>query len=248
MLEKRLNPDRFVHSLNVADCARYLAEKYGEDKDKAYLAGLLHDVMKNTPGCEQLSIIERDNVKLTPCESANPKLWHAISGASFLKNELGIKDAEFLNAVRYHTTGRAGMSRFEKIIYIADFNSADRDYKDADTMRELAEESLESAMLFALKYSIARLAQTGRTIHTDSVNCYNELIINLKSREDMYGAERTGQGNSKVLDEKKGLTSRLLKPQRLNSFGLLCSASGTSNTHVKSLADDVEYEIQKRFR
>lgn len=197
MLENRLDPYRFVHSLNVAECARYLAEKYGEDKDKAYLAGLLHDVLKNTSSDEQLRIIESDNLMLTPCEAANPKLWHAISGASFLKNELGIKDRDLLNAVRYHTTGRAGMSLLEKIIYIADFNSADRVYKDVDTMRALAEESLEDSMLFALKFCIARLVQTGRTIHIDSIDCYNELLIKLKSGEDMYGAEGTGKRNSK---------------------------------------------------
>lgn len=185
MLESRLVPDRYVHSLSVADCAKYLAEKYGADAGKAYLAGLLHDVMKNADASEQLSILRRDNVVLTSCEAANPKLWHAMAGASFLKLEMGFKDKDFLNSVRYHTTGRAGMSLLEKIIYIADFNSADRDYKDADKMRKLAENSLESAMLFALKFSIEKLAKSGKTIHTDSVNCYNELVINIKSEEEI---------------------------------------------------------------
>lgn len=52
-LKKRLSKKRFIHSLNVADEAYKLAGMYGEDPDKAYLAGLLHDVCKESPTAEQ---------------------------------------------------------------------------------------------------------------------------------------------------------------------------------------------------
>ena len=51
---------------------------------------------------------------------------------SFLEQVLQVKDADILDAVRYHTTARAGMSRLERVLYLADFTSADRDYPDVD--------------------------------------------------------------------------------------------------------------------
>ncbi|HZJ77263.1 MAG TPA: bis(5'-nucleosyl)-tetraphosphatase (symmetrical) YqeK [Clostridia bacterium] len=181
LLEKRLTPERFAHSLNVAQYAVYLAEKYSCGKNKAYLAGLLHDVMKNASRDEQLAVLKKDNVSLTPCEYANRKLWHAMAGASFIKTEFSIEDADIINAIRYHTTGRAKMSLLEKIIYISDFNSEERTYNGVQTMRALAEESLESAMLFALRFCISDLTKKCIIIHPDSINCYNELLLNQKN-------------------------------------------------------------------
>ena len=52
ILQKRLNEKRYFHSLCVADEAKRLAEKYGGDAEKCYLAGLLHDITKNAPNEE----------------------------------------------------------------------------------------------------------------------------------------------------------------------------------------------------
>lgn len=177
LLAGKLNGERYIHSLGVARCAGQLAEKYGSDKDKAYLCGLLHDVMKNESEQTQLQIIENNGIILTQAEKHNPNLWHAISGAAYLKSELRFEDAEFIAAVRYHTTGRAGMSLFEKIIYIADFISPERDYPDADVMRSLAQISLDEAALYSLKSALKRLPERNLVVHTDSVEFYNELII-----------------------------------------------------------------------
>ncbi|MFI3140940.1 MAG: bis(5'-nucleosyl)-tetraphosphatase (symmetrical) YqeK [Clostridia bacterium] len=176
LLEGILDEYRYIHTLNVADSARELAKLYGEDEDKAYLAGLLHDIMKNTDKNKQLQIIQKDDIILSESEKNNPKLWHAMAGASYVKLELKISDEQIINAVRYHTTGRAKMSKFEKIIYIADFISAERNYPDVDVMRKLSQISLEKAALYALKFSISKLAKDGLVIHTDSVEFYNELI------------------------------------------------------------------------
>ena len=178
LLRERLLPERFTHSLNVAQSAVYLAEKYGEDKDKAYIAGLLHDVMKNSDDTEQLEMIERYGISMTELEKKNKKLWHAMSAPGYLLYELGEKDEDLLNAVRYHTTGRAGMSLLERIIFIADYISDERDYNGVEIMRELADKSLEDAMLFALKFTLQKLSSQNMCIHPDCLGCYNELIIN----------------------------------------------------------------------
>jgi len=125
-----------------------------------------------------LYIIEDSGIILTCADKASPKLWHSIAGAAYLRDELKITDADIFNAVRYHTTGRAGMSLLEKVIYIADYISADRTYSGIEEMRRLAEINLEDAMLFALEFCINKLVETGKVIHPDSVDCYNELIIN----------------------------------------------------------------------
>ncbi len=184
LLKGKLNEDRFVHSLGVADTAVKLAEEFGGDKDKAYIAGLLHDVMKNESEEEQLKIMKKDGIILSQAEKNNPKLWHAMSGAAFLKHELGVTDPDIVNAVRYHTTGRAGMSLLEKIIYTADFISPERNYPDVNVMRSLSFESLDKGDLYSLQFSLKKLSENQLVIHTDSVDFYNELVIRLKDAEN----------------------------------------------------------------
>lgn len=187
LLAERLHENRFVHSLNVADSAVYLAEKYGADKDKAYIAGLLHDCTKNENANTQLQMMTDDGIILSQTELNNKKLWHAISGEVYARKVLKIEDIEILGAIRYHTTGKAGMTLLEKIIYIADYISAERDYPDANVMRALSEKSLEEAALYSLKFSLKNLSENERVIHCDSVDFYNELIID-KNKTD---SERT---------------------------------------------------------
>lgn len=176
IIRERLEQNRFVHSLNVADSARDLALIYGGDADRCYTAGLLHDITKNAGQKEHFDLFEKGGVILTAAEKANHKLWHAMSGEQFIRQNTDIEDEEILNAVRYHTTGRAGMSLTEKIIYIADFISAERNYPDVDVMRALSVGSLEEAMLYSLRYTIPDLLKKGQTVHPDSISLYNELI------------------------------------------------------------------------
>ena len=121
--------------------------------------------------------MEKGGIILNPAEKNNPALWHAIAGECYLRCEMGITDPEILGSVRYHTTGKAGMSLMEKIIYIADFISADRVYDDVDVVRELALKSIEETMLYTQRSSINELLQKGACIHPDSVECYNELLL-----------------------------------------------------------------------
>ena len=144
---------------------------------KAYTAGILHDIMKNSPPEEQLAVLEQAGAVLTADERANPKLWHAMAGEAYARTALQVKDADILRAIRYHTTARAGMSVLEKVLYIADFISADRDYNGVEEMRAAAGVSLEAAMLKGMRFCITDLVQSGQVIHTDSVEAYNEIII-----------------------------------------------------------------------
>ncbi len=177
LLKSRLSDYRYHHSLCVAESAVELAERYGADKEKALVAGLLHDITKEATPEEHFALFSEGGVELTKLEGVNHKLWHAMSGAEYLRLRLNITDKEIYDAVRYHTTARAGMSLLEKVIYIADFISADRVYDDVDIVRELAEKSLGETMLYTQHYSINELLGKGACIHPDSVACYNELLL-----------------------------------------------------------------------
>ncbi len=185
LIRSKLEVRRFQHSLNVAESARYLAEKYGYNADKAYTAGLLHDVMKNSSPEEQLGVITEAGIELLPEERANKKLWHAIAGAAYIKMVMGIDDKELYRAVRYHTTGRAKMTLLEKIVYLADYISAERSYPGVDDMRRLCDESMDEAILYALEFGIPDLVRRGNVIHPDSVDLYNEVVIKKQRGEEI---------------------------------------------------------------
>ena len=180
LLESRLNKGRFYHSLCVADEAKRLAEKYGGNEEKCYLAGLLHDITKNSSPEEHLEILKNNNITLSDIEMSAEKLWHAVSGAIYIKNNLNITDEEILDAVRFHTTAKADMSLTAKILYLADFTSKDRNYPDVNIIRNLVDKSLDEAFIYALKYSIIDLTERSKAIHPDTVAAFNETVLNLE--------------------------------------------------------------------
>ena len=138
---------------------------------------MLHDVMKNADAESHLNELEKAGVELSLLELANRKVWHQFSGAAFLENEKIITDEEILGAVRWHTTGRAGMTLLEKIVYTADFISADRKYKDVDVVRKLADISLEHAILYTSRYTIEKLVSDDKIIHPATVECFNDMLL-----------------------------------------------------------------------
>lgn len=177
ILMERLTEKRYLHSLAVADEAARLAKKYGADPDRAYLAGLLHDIMKDAPKEEMLQTMERFGIILTDIEKNAPKLWHAMAGACFVRRQLDIEDGEIIRAIRYHTTARKNMSLLEKILYLADFTSADRDYPGVEDMRKAVEQGLEKAMTEALSFTITDLVGEGNPIHPDTFEAYNQIAL-----------------------------------------------------------------------
>lgn len=177
LLLEKLSKKRYKHSLAVMERAVFLAEKNGADAEKARLAGLLHDIMKDTEQKKLLQFIEDSGILLTVEDRAAPQLWHAIGGAAYLQRELGIADEDVLQAVRYHTTGRAGMSLLEKVIYLADLTSADRDYPDFQKTSALTDQNLDQGLLYSMKFLICDLAGRGRLLHPDTLACYHELVL-----------------------------------------------------------------------
>jgi len=178
IIKPRMGEKRFIHSVNVSAEAVRLSQKYGANAEKAAIAGMLHDVTKETPLEEQLQIIKDNGIILSNVQKSAPKLWHAISGYIYIKTILGINDTEILDAVRYHTTGRENMSLLEKVVFVADFIGAERDYDGVEKMRKKAEKGLEEAMLFGTSFSIKDLLGRNLTVDPNTVALYNELVLN----------------------------------------------------------------------
>lgn len=177
LIKKRLSDKRYEHSLCVADEAVKLAKKYGADKEKAEIAGLLHDIMKEAESKEQLKAIQKADIILNNVEEKSKKLWHQIAGMAYCKTELLVEDEDILNAIRYHTSARKDMSLLEKVIFIADFTSKDRDYDGVGKMRKLSENSLEEAMVFGLAFTLEELAKDNKLIINDSIDAYNMALL-----------------------------------------------------------------------
>jgi predicted HD superfamily hydrolase involved in NAD metabolism len=175
---------RYKHSLCVADSALELAKKYGVDPHKAQKAALLHDLMKDTGQEELLCFFEELEISLNEDDRLNPQIWHGMAAAFYLRDKLGIEDEDIFNAVYYHTTGRAGMSPLEKVIFVADYISDDRKYPDLGQMRKLAKVDLDRAIIYALAFQIGRLAGERGLIHPNSLECYNELLAKHKNKID----------------------------------------------------------------
>lgn len=175
-LKEWLSKKRYIHSVNVSEESVKLAKLYGGDVERAEYAGLLHDVCKELPPEEQHNLVIESKFAVCREELESRSLWHGIAGAYFIKREFGIEDIDIINAVRFHTVGRAGMSRLEEIVYLADLISADRDYKDVEKMRKLVYSNLEKAMLEAFKFSIESVLKKGGVIPACTVEGYNFYV------------------------------------------------------------------------
>ena len=173
-IKARLSDRRYFHSLCVAEEAVRLCNRYGGDKEKAYTAGLLHDVLKDTSEKEQLKYREDFGIMMSDLELSAKKLYHSLIGAEYVRHILGVEDDEIISAIRCHTTAKADMTLLEKILYLADYTSRDRDYDGVEEMREAVEESIESAMKIALRFTVEDLKNKGVPCHPDTLAAYEQ--------------------------------------------------------------------------
>lgn len=161
-MEKNLDPKRYEHTLAVAYTASSLAMKYGEDTDKAILAGMLHDCAKCLTNDKKISICEKNHIMISEAEMRNPFLLHAKVGSFLAMDKYEVSDQDVLNAILHHTTGRPGMSLLEKIIYIADYIEPGRKQApNLELIRKTAFEHLDKALLMILEDTLAYL-QSGK--------------------------------------------------------------------------------------
>lgn len=180
-LKANLNEERYEHSLGTAECAAELAERFGLDKDKAYLCGLIHDCAKCFKN-EELKEAICNCKDLCDGELINPKTYHAPAGALLAKQELGICDEEILSATRWHTLGKIEMSDFEKIIFLADkIEKRTRPLEYRIEIEKALENSLDHALLVCYGNTIKSLVDRNLKICSQTIEIYNNLLNILDS-------------------------------------------------------------------
>ena len=173
-LKKILTRNRFIHTQGVAKEAVRLARHYNSDTYKAYTAGLLHDCAKDYSAEEKRRLCASYKIKIDDIIEKQIDLVHSFLGAALCKKEYGIKDKDIINAVKYHTTGRADMSELEKIIYLADCIEPNRKQHDGlEKTRHLAYTDLNLAMKYNLELTIKHNENKGRMIHPLSIEALN---------------------------------------------------------------------------
>lgn len=151
-----LKPSRVAHVLGTEETAAKMALRWGADENDARTAALLHDCTKRLTSEEQLKF---DSLRDTMSIAAIPeKLFHAVTGAELAQREFGVSD-ELRDAIRWHTSGRPGMSILEKIIYLADMIEPNRDFEGVERLRGLCFENIDRAMCEALEISVASIRQ-----------------------------------------------------------------------------------------
>ena len=166
---ERLSAKRYGHTLRVADTAESLARAHGIDPGRARLAALLHDAARERPSGEFLDLALGWNLPVGEPERESPKLLHGPVAAELARRELGVEDAEVLDAVREHTTGRPGMGPLSLVLYVADKIEPARDYPSVENLRRLAREDLRGAAAESLRRSVAHNEQRGRPTHPASL-------------------------------------------------------------------------------
>lgn len=190
VLSKRLSYKRYYHSLGVMNTAAELAARYGNDIERAKLAGILHDCTKEYPLEKQYEIIERYGVEIPEDEITVEKLLHSRTGAVMAKEEFGVTDKEVLSAISCHTAGKENMTEFEKILFLADFIDPSRDYRGVEAIRKKAFKDLDEAILDCTSFTVKDLAKRGKTIALNTVLCYNSTVKAVKIKRQLNDKEK----------------------------------------------------------
>lgn len=182
-MAEELDTKRFWHTLGVANIAAALAMRYDVDMTTAYVAGLLHDCAKCISDKKKFSICKKNNISISETEHQNPSLLHAKVGAFIAADKYHIEDSKVIDAIKYHTTGRPGMTDLEQIIYIADYIEPGRNKApNLDIIRHLAFIDKEKALLKILEDSLFYLKDSEHEIDNATQETYDFYKNNLEGK------------------------------------------------------------------
>lgn len=177
-IKKYMTPKRFLHTLGVVRTGNELARIHGESLEKAEMAGAFHDLCRDW-SLEKLndSVIK---FGLEDIYRNNANLSHSKVAAEVIEKNFEIKDFDIINAVKYHTTGRKGMSKLEKIVFISDAIEPSRRYEKVNYLRELAKSNLDLACFYTIEDTIRYLEVNNRIVQSDTYNAYEELKCSIE--------------------------------------------------------------------
>lgn len=169
------DPKRVPHVIGCCGAASHLALRWGGDEPLAARAGILHDVTKALGKRAQLLLCEKYDIMTTEFERDHYKLLHARTGAAVAEHIFG-EQREVVEAIYWHTTGKANMSLLEKILYIADYMEPNRSFDGVRRMRELTETDLDEALLLGFEMSIDLLKSENKPLDRFTVEARDFLL------------------------------------------------------------------------
>jgi len=178
-IRARLKPSRYAHTLGVADTAREMALRFGEDAAAAYAAGLLHDVAKYMPMDEMRALSQTlsGEFAVDDEELASEALLHAAAGCVVARDEFGVVDEKILRAIRFHTLGGANMDALTAILYVADFVEPGRRVFDGlEEARALARTDLYAAARKCAQLTLEYVRSRHENPHPRTMQILSENI------------------------------------------------------------------------
>jgi len=176
-LKGMLDSKRYTHSLRVMDTTVRLAGIYGADREKAAVAGLLHDCAREVPGERLLALARQHALEITKVEEALPVLLHAPVGALMARWDFGVHNIAVLRAISRHTLGGVSMSLLDKIVFVADKVEPGRRFPGVQKLRDEAEQDLDRALLRCFDMAINLSVQKGEPVHPLTVMARNQLLF-----------------------------------------------------------------------
>lgn len=244
-VKNHLSDKRWNHTVNVVSEAEKLCQMYGGDMEKCVTAAIFHDVVKELPNEELNALVRKFGFDEKYIDS--PNLSHGKIAAALLKHEWGIDDEDIINAVSYHTTGRAGMSKTEKIVFIADAIEPTRVYNGVEAIRKATYEDLDRGCLKSLTDTVEHLKEKGVSYIDEDTLRAREWF---EEQIDDFRKERDGNHmNSKdyallaaeTLDSKKAEDIIIFDIAEKSSIAdYLILATGLNERSVGALIDEVE--------
>lgn len=244
-VRSHLSEKRWNHTVNVVSEAKKLCQMYGGDMEKCVTAAIFHDVVKELPREELNALVRKFGFDEKYIDS--PNLSHGKIAAALLKHEWGIDDEDIINAVSYHTTGRAGMSKTEKIVFIADAIEPTRVYNGVEAIRKATYEDLDRGCLKSLTDTVEHLKEKGVSYIDEDTLRAREWF---EEQIDDFRKERDGNHmNSKdyallaaeTLDSKKAEDIIIFDIAEKSSIAdYLILATGLNERSVGALIDEVE--------
>ena len=183
LARKRLGDKRYRHTLNVEKMAVKLAKRYGADCDQAALAALLHDTAKEMPTADQLALLRAHPDLAGNTENRPTPIWHGVCAAILARTQWGVTDEAVLSAVACHTAGKPGMTLLDKILFMADMTSEERDFDGVEELRKLEMEDIDKAMYKALDDSMTFVKQNNKPLDPMSAAAWEDFRRLLASRQ-----------------------------------------------------------------
>lgn len=181
-LRQELTPSRYKHSIEVMNESVKLAKHYGVDVEKAEIAGLLHDCAKQIKSEDAMQIVKKHDIILDEIQKNSPSLHHGILGPVIAYEIYGVTDKEILDAIYWHSTGKAGMTPLEKIVFVADYIEPGRKFDNIIKARKIAYEDLNRSILMLADLTIAQVILKKGLLHPETINARNYALSQLTDR------------------------------------------------------------------